>query len=344
MSDDLLLSTDLIEPKLRCEYWRALTRPLYRTERFSDQDESGLAGSLRSRFYMTLGIGHSWFNSQRYYRDRRVVRESNLDDFYLIQLRQSGAADVNFERHAVSIRTGDITAFDLAQTWSSRSSDGATFSIVLPREPIDRSAGGRSIHGTILKAGSPIAVLLSDFLVGLSELPASLDREDVLSVEQTTTAMLVSALARRSASQISDEPAVNQVWRRQIVAFVDANLRSQDLGPDLLLSKFRISRAHLYRMFAAEGGVAAMVRNRRLDVAYRELVGLAAEKRSITMVANDLAFSSSSQFLRAFRARFGMTPSDAKNSNNVRSASDGRLSQLENALRRFARDQSGKGT
>ncbi len=321
MPEDLFLSTDLIEPELRSDYWRAIMRPLFDAEPGGD-DDGGLVGSLRWRLCATLLIGHTWFNSQFYRRDRQVVRRSRLDDFYLVQLRQSGAADVDFDGRTMSIRSGDVTAFDLSRTWSSRSSIGSTLAVMLPRAAIDRAADGRSLHGTVLRAGSPMTRLLSDFLVSLSELSDTMDSADALAVEAAASAVLSSTLARRAASELPTESAITQTWRRRVLAFVDANLAAPELGPELLMRRFQISRAHLYRMFADEGGVSAMVRTRRLEAAYRELASRGSA-RSITTIANDFAFSSSSQFLRAFRARFGVTPSEARNEASLSVIVDG---------------------
>jgi AraC-like DNA-binding protein len=92
-----------------------------------------------------------------------------------------------------------------------------------------------------------------------------------------------------------------QVPRRLVLEFIDSNLTEPKLGPALLMSRFRVSCADLYRMFAADGGVATPVRERRLEAAYRELMRSDRPSRSIVGIAYDLGFSSSGQFLRAFR-------------------------------------------
>ena len=64
--------------------------------------------------------------------------------------------------------------------------------------------------------------------------------------------------------------------------------------------------------FANDGGVAKVLRDIRLDAAYRELTGAVRPLRSITEIAYSLGFSSGNQLLRSFRARFGVTPSEAR--------------------------------
>ena len=79
-----------------------------------------------------------------------------------------------------------------------------------------------------------------------------------------------------------------------------------------LMREFDVSRTHLYRIFADKGGLASAIRERRLDAAFHRLRRAEAIDISITDVALDLGFSSSAQFARAFRARFAMSPSEAR--------------------------------
>lgn len=104
MPEDLFLSTDLIEPELRSDYWRAIMRPLFDAEPGGD-DDGGLVGSLRWRLCATLLIGHTWFNSQFYRRDRQVVRRSRLDDFYLVEAVDTGQWEAG---RAIGMRRGKI--------------------------------------------------------------------------------------------------------------------------------------------------------------------------------------------------------------------------------------------
>lgn len=312
MKEDLYLSTDSVEPGLRTDYWRAISRPFFDVQLHDNKSEPHLEGSISSRFIGTLSVGRSSFNSQCYRRDQRIIRQSGLDHSYLIQLRLSGTTEANCEGQAVSIVPGDVTIFDLGRGWTSLASSGSTLAIVLPREPIDRAALGRSLHSVVFKATSPVTRVLTDFMTGLYGLPADVDNADARTIEEAAIAFFGSVLGQRALNEIPNDPALTQILRQRVIAFVDANLARADLDPALLMRRFSVSRAHLYRMFAAEGGVATVIRDRRLDAAYRKLTHPGSVACSITKIAHDLGFSSSSQFLRAFRARFHITPSDAR--------------------------------
>ncbi|GGC53287.1 hypothetical protein GCM10010994_10430 [Chelatococcus reniformis] len=309
MLDELLLTTDGVEPRLRNEVWRAITQPVFETTLHPDGRDTVLRGSVRSRPLGSLLIGRTSFNAQRYRRDRRVIAQGGLDH-YLVQLLVAGSLHGDCDGRPVAAAPGDIFVLDLARPLLTHVSSGSRMTVVLPRQQVDKAAGGRSLHGLVLDARSPMTQVLADFIVSLSSMAAELDREDALAIEEAAIELIASGLARHAPPGLAADPALLPVLRRHVLAFVDAHLADPGLGPAELMRRFRISRAHLYRMFAAEGGVARLVRERRLDAACREL--LRGRRRPITDIALSLGFSSSSQLLRAFRARFAMTPSEAR--------------------------------
>ena len=334
MVDEVLLSTDFVEPGLRDEVWREIAKPYF--EATQGDEDTTLEGSILSRSLSTMLVGATTFNRQHYSRDRRFVLQSGLDH-YLVQLFVSGSLLGDCDGRMISVDPGDIWVFDLARTFKGSARAGSTISIVLPRERVDKAAGGRSLHGVVLKAGVPVTRLLTDFIVSLSNVSAEMEHADILALEGAAIDLLACGLARQLPDGALGDQALTHVLRRRVLDFIDTNLSEPELGPALLMRRFRVSRAHLYRMFAADGGVARVVRERRLDASYRELVSPAAPIRSITEIAYQLGFSGSAQFLRAFRARFGMTPSEARQDGGKPTKADRRLAQVQEHLVKYAR-------
>ncbi len=336
MPNDLFLSTDLVEPGLRDDLWRSLSQPFFETTQREDADAPTLEGSVRSRPLGSLLIGPTSFNQQALRRDRRLILQSGLD-LYLVQVLIAGAIDGDCDGHAISIRPGDVYAFDLARPLASHLSTGSTLSILLPRERMDKAASGRSLHGCVLKAGSPLAQLLTNFIASLSETAADMEQVDALAIEDAAVSLLATGLARRAPERLHDDPILTSILRRRVLEFIDANLADPGLGPAHLMRRFRVSRAHLYRMFLMDGGVACVIREKRLEAAYRQLTQRGSKALSITKVAYDLGFSGSGQFLRAFHSRFGMTPSEVRQLGPALHFADRRVSGIQAHFAKFAR-------
>jgi AraC-like DNA-binding protein len=337
MSAEMFLSTDKIEPGLRNDYWRKITRPIFETQIPEGSNDTTLEGSLSSRLIAGLLVSHATFNSHSFCRDQRVIRHSGLDDYYLLQSYPDTAVDGDCEGQAMTAHPGDIAIFDLAREWKGLASIGSSLSVALSREQLDKVAGRRSLHGVVIKTGSPVTRLLSDFIVSLYELPRVMDQVDALAIEQATFALLAATLGRRAFDDAPNDPALSHVLRRRVLEFIDANLSKPGLGPNLLMNRFRVSRAHLYRMFATDGGVMTVIRDRRLYAAYRELTRPGGPSRSITEISHELGFSSSNHFLRAFRARFDMTPSEARQEGASCEIAGQRLSGIQAHFAKYAK-------
>ncbi len=90
---------------------------------------------------------------------------------------------------------------------------------------------------------------------------------------------------------------------------VKANLADLSLGADSLRSTFYCSRSSLYRLFQADGGVAAYMRDQRLLRCFDELTQPATADTSIFTIATRWGFENPSHFNRLFKAKFGFPPS-----------------------------------
>jgi len=338
MQDEYFLSTDLVEPGLRNDLWREITRPFFETTPDTAHGETILAGSVTSRALGTLLVGPTGFNRQHYSRDRRLVLQSGLDH-YLIQLFTAGTFDGDAEGRTIAVSAGDVCVFDLARSFTTRVTTGATLSVAMPRDVLDKAVGGRSLHGLVLKASSPVTRLVADVIISLSQMPAAIDPAEARAVDEAATALIARVLAGRAGDTALDDVALAPVLRRRVLDFIDAHLAQPDLGPALLTQRFRVSRAHLYRMFASDGGIARVIRDRRLDAAYQAL-RRGGTALSITQIAHELGFTNSSQFLRAFRARFGIRPSDARGE-EVGAAASRQLAEVQTHFAAWVR-QVGK--
>jgi signal transduction histidine kinase/DNA-binding response OmpR family regulator/ligand-binding sensor domain-containing protein len=106
---------------------------------------------------------------------------------------------------------------------------------------------------------------------------------------------------------------LDQAFMERFTELVETYLTAEDIGVEEYAQKLFISRVQLHRKLKAITGlnVTDFVRNYRLDKALqmlRKREGLVYE------VAYLVGFSSEKYFARAFKERFGMTPSQAANS------------------------------
>jgi AraC-like DNA-binding protein len=309
--DDVCISTDFVEASDRSDFWREVTRPLVETLPLDEDRHLPLHGAISSRMVGPLQVGSASFNRQRYHRDRRHIAQSGLDH-YFVHVMTSGAQYGDFDGVDVAAETGDICIFDLAQGQKSQVEAGSTTYVVLPRQPLEKALGSRKVHGAVLKAHWPVTRLIVDYMDSLCSLETPLPGVHAEAVHEAMVTLLCAALRGGRSDDVANASPFEARLRQRILEFIRHNVHLQELSPDFLCQRFKVSRAHLYRAFAADGGVATVMREMRLDAAYHELTQLGRSGRSITEIAYSLGFSSSNQLLRSFRARFGVTPSEAR--------------------------------
>jgi AraC-like DNA-binding protein len=94
---------------------------------------------------------------------------------------------------------------------------------------------------------------------------------------------------------------------------VEQHLNSPALSAEFVCARSGWSRATVYRLFEAEGGLARYIRKRRLLRAFCELTSGQAPRLRIVDLALEHQFASEASFNRAFRRAFGIPPGKARN-------------------------------
>lgn len=315
--DEVLVSTDLVEDSLRSDFWREVTRPFYETTPLPGSENPQLEGAIRSRQAVGLWFGSITFNAQRYNRDRRVIASSDLDQ-YLVAVVGGGGLSGDFAGASVTARSGDICVLDLAQPVQSDVTVGGMFSTLVPRQALAKATGYANLHGLVLKAHLPMTNLLTTYLGGLSGFGNQPSDDEAVAVQEALVTILAAALRGEQPDGSGDLRPLSMALRQRALDFIDSNIDNPDLSPDYILRRFHVSRAHLYRAFAEDGGISNVIRDRRLDAAFVELTRTDVVARLVTEIAFALGFTNVSHFLRRFRARFGLTPGEARRERGAR--------------------------
>jgi len=331
MRGAIFLSTDQIEPALRNEFWRAVSRPVF--DVLPAEAGGALRGSVLARPIGRLTIAATHFNGQLYRRDRQIIVGGGLDH-YLLQLIVAGTMKADCDGTSISAGPGDICLFDLARTYTSDAEPGVRITLAIPRERIDGAAGGRTVHGLLLGSASPLTRLLRGLILDLHQDAGEIGAADAAGAEMATVDF-ISAIVANKVLKSADAP--ERTLRQHMLGFIDAHMAEPELGTAMLMRQFQISRAHLYRVFAADGGVATVIRERRLDAAYRRLKSEEDRSHSITELAYALGFTSSGQFSRAFRTRFGASPREIRSDPSPGNRTENEPTLLQSHFTRQAR-------
>ena len=159
-----------------------------------------------------------------------------------------------------------------------------------------------------------------DFASWASSRPYAVDahtQHDLLVTYCPEPLLRASRIAGRTATTISGAQGAGPLLRRYLRTLVrghiDEHLGDPALDPESIAAAHFISRRHLDRLFAdGERTVAETIRDRRLERCRRDLEDPARAGDSVLDIAMRWGFVSPAHFSRAFRATYGMTPRELR--------------------------------
>ncbi|MEU1027755.1 helix-turn-helix domain-containing protein [Streptomyces mirabilis] len=303
----------------RFEYWRELVG---RT-RSSDLISAHTADYWAEYRLMELGPVTVWpssFLPTRYRRSGKMVRRSDPELYHLTLLLEGDLA-LEHAGRTDTFGPRDLHLVDGSRPYDLRPLDdrdrravkgvGVDFpKALLPLPPhLVRELLGRGLSG---REGT--GALLTEFLVGLDRQAETLQPSDA----PRLGTVVLDLLSAWFAQVLDAEAALPQETRRRVTAqriqaFIRQNLHDPELTPSSIAAAHHISRSYLYRIFQQQSQgetVAAWIRGRRLENAHRDLADSSLRTTPVHAVAARWGFPRASEFTRAFRTAYGLSPKE----------------------------------
>lgn len=310
MKGGFYISTDMVEESVRDDFWRETSSLLYEISPTGDEGDAGVTGSVRSRLFGSMVLGNTTFNRQYCQRSLSLIAQTDLD-FYLLQLILAGEYRGDFDGTDLLARPGDMFLLDLTRPLNSLKEAGSRITLVIPRTEIGGQWAMRSLHGVVLRGSVPTNRLLFNFIVTLDGLLDNMATQAMPGVQESLM-MLVNAALNGATLTHEQCMSINLTLRQRIIDHIDRHLSDPSLGPKAIMQRFRLSHSHLYRAFEPDKGVARLIRDKRLDLAYRMILKKGGQKLSLKELAYKCGFSNRSQFSRFFRDKFGLGPKELR--------------------------------
>jgi len=297
---------------LQAQAWSERVSGLLDTPVSSTQRQQSFAGEMDSYVFKDMIYLDCRTDPLAQSRTLAKISRDNVRDFVFhvaVEGIMETLTEARRERKSTQFVPG-ILALDMGQPMRMlRPTYAHVLAFFLPRATVEaKIADADSLHGKVLAYTSPLTRLLLARLMALSRdlrgMPAPAAEEAI----RACVDLLLAAFGKRQRLDSSARAAAQSAMRCQIQRYVQARLYHKDLSPESVLRAFDLSRPTLYRMFESEGGLGTYIRNCRLREAAEELVGM--RQTAVMEIAYGLGFSSASDFTRAFRRAYGMTPLD----------------------------------
>ncbi|MFJ9775924.1 AraC family transcriptional regulator [Kitasatospora sp. NPDC101157] len=317
-----------VSAKERFDCWRELIGRTRASEMTSVHADDFRA-EMRRLELGPVTLLRSSFPPTRFRRTAAMVRRSDPGVYHLTMPLGGGLSLTRGAREGVREGTrafgpGDLYLVDSSTPYDVRAvgvradgrrehrteAVGIDFPVALLPLPPDRL---RELLGRGFSAREGTCALLSEFLVGLDRQAAVLGPGEAARLG-TVAVDLVAAWAAREleAEAALPDDARRRALVQSVRAFVRRHLHDPELSPSVIAAAHHVSVSHLHRVFSGQSGdgvtLAAWIRGQRLERARRDLADPALRTLPVHAVAARWGFPRASDFSRAFRAAYGLSP------------------------------------
>lgn len=165
-----------------------------------------------------------------------------------------------------------------------------------------------AIHGRTIRNTTPLTRLVIEHVTALSHSIMHMSADAADGAIRASARLLVAAFGKQALLSGNARAAARAAMFGQVRRYIQANLHQAELSPESVLNALQLPRQTLYRLFQHEGGLGAYIRHLRLRHAADRLAR--NPHVTVTHIAFELGFKSSTDFTRAFRRAYGMAPQD----------------------------------
>ncbi|WP_431223540.1 transcriptional regulator FeaR [Serratia sp. L9] len=265
----------------------------------------GFAGAIQEFQSHALSLSVVDVARARLYRTRSEIAQSDNAHFFIaFQLRGNSVMEQG--ENQATLSAGDITFIDASKPCSfTYQQSSRQLSLVLPRSYLEQHLRFADLpFAQRIGADNMVAKLSQQLVLGSMQNP-QMSRVESEAVLNAVATLLRPVLVGQDEGHDPHE----KVFTRSL-AFIDKHIQSEQLKPEWVASEVGVSVRSLYRMFARKGLVVAQyIKNRRLDLCAQAL-RLAKERQKLGNIGYDWGFADHSHFSTAFKARFGVSPSE----------------------------------
>ena len=299
--------------KYTIDQWRDVSSVFYEVTPLGDHDR--FAVEMDARRHNRLICTEVRFTGQEFTHD--PTRIKGVDHNFLLYERYfSGQGRGVVADAPTHIDQGSIHLIDMSRRYRAITSDVITAGVCIPHDMIGYDPT-RDPHYRSVPIGSPQGRML--------DLAHNTLREAMTRDKPETAALADTflTLVRKLMLKTIDTPPGGQqdIDRLPLLrTYIARNLHDTELSAEQICRDVGLSRSALYREFHDDGGVMRFIADRRLDRCFADLMATPASRGAVGQVAGRWGFHHPGNFHRRFRERFGMSPSDCLDHNDVPAA------------------------
>lgn len=309
-----VFSTEGLDRTKRLNAWRSALREVYLNVDSETDQHNDYVGSIQESTFGKVLITETLLSRQQISRTKSHI--AGLDkDCYFFQFVIQGQMEM--EQTRVPMRAGTWTGEFFSSTDTYRLTYPALTKAIYVEIPkadfevrLDRAALPSASSICTLDGAGRVA---RDYLASLVKQDNALNETVRTSLGECAIDLLVLAMTSPSTMGLSDIPSVKLARLEGVKSYIDKRLGDPNLSVGKIARANSISASYLHKLFRMEKTtVGDWLWNRRLERCFQTLVDEPTKYRTLTDLAYDMGFSSSSHFSNVFKAKFGIKPSDVR--------------------------------
>lgn len=238
---------------------------------------------------------------------------SSFDDEFCLGLQLNLSGRVQLQQWDTPICEGDMFLWRTDQRQDYEVLERThSVSLMIPWQLMREHLPGRKQPPAACRIDSHTGVgsLLSQHLMGLAKEIGAVPPSAHVALCRTVIGLLDIALPEpESTTRFATMAAL----RERVLAYIAQHFQEDDLSPARIAAAHGISLRYLHALFAqGDTTVVGHILESRLQACWRTLVDPVCRHLQVSAIAFHWGFNSTSHFCRAFKQRFGVSPSDAR--------------------------------
>jgi AraC-like DNA-binding protein len=277
-------------------------------------DNASLEVTARSRSMNGFTLARFRTTSGKY----RLVRQaqeigSDSRDRYVVYLPLGG--DIEFAQFGRELTCGPASSFAFLSAAEplthTKLGNNDTLCFLMPRVFVDqRLVNGQDRCARPSDGAVGVGHLAGVSLATFARDAAKMSAQEFQSVCQMIGDLVLLALSC-NADLMSGEKSIRAANLARIKAIVRSRVADPDLTPGDIAKQCRLSLSYVHNLFRDESlTLGEFIKSERLQRAHQLLKSPFGPRMTVTDVALECGFSSSSHFSRAFSQAFGLPPRD----------------------------------
>ena len=247
--------------------------------------------------------------------DEHIADDSVFDFFIHTQLE--GSAEIVQGEAAFTLKPGELAVVAGGTPYSIKyMQKGSRLILRVPQQVFHERVLGRQIceFGARIYGGGGLSQILIDLLATLGTEADKLSETEQYTVAESLLELIGSVFRSQNGLDSENRGCTQAARMCRILSFLEENYSDHELTPAKVASANAVSVRHLHNLFRQSGmTVCKWIWSRRLKSAREDLTDPFMSDRSISDIAYEKGFNDSAHFSRAFKARFGISPSAMRN-------------------------------